>query len=50
MGEILGGQTAPDAASAWLKANPQAVDTWLSGVTTLDGKPGSDAVKAAVGL
>lgn len=50
MGEILGGQTAPDAASAWLKANPQALDTWLSGVTTLDGKPGSDAVKAAVGL
>ncbi|UHS64070.1 choline ABC transporter substrate-binding protein [Agrobacterium vaccinii] len=50
MGEILGGQTAPDAASAWLKANPQVLDTWLSGVTTLDGKPGSDAVKAAVGL
>jgi glycine betaine/proline transport system substrate-binding protein len=50
MGEILDGQTAPDAASAWLKANPQVLDTWLSGVTTLDGKPGSAAVKAAVGL
>ena len=50
MGEILDGQTATDAAKAWLKANPQAIDTWLSGVTTLDGKPGVDAVKASVGL
>ncbi|MGV1753178.1 choline ABC transporter substrate-binding protein [Agrobacterium sp. CG674] len=50
MGEILDGQTATDAATAWLKANPQAIDTWLSGVTTLDGKPGVDAVKASVGL
>lgn len=50
MGEILNGQTAADAATAWLKANPQAIDTWLSGVTTLDGRPGADAVKASVGL
>ena len=50
MGEILGGQTSTDAATAWLKANPKVIDTWLSGVTTLDGKPGDAAVKAAVGL
>ncbi|WP_284759736.1 choline ABC transporter substrate-binding protein [Agrobacterium sp. fls2-241-TYG-188a] len=50
MGDILGGQTAQDAAKAWLKANPGAIDTWLSGVMTLDGKPGAPAVKAAVGL
>ncbi|WP_311272818.1 MULTISPECIES: choline ABC transporter substrate-binding protein [unclassified Rhizobium] len=50
MGEILDGQTATDAATAWLKANPQAIDTWLSGITTLDGKPGAEAVKASVGL
>lgn len=50
MGEILGGQSAQDAATAWLKANPKAVDGWLSGVTTLDGKPGAEAVKASIGL
>ncbi|MBB3944285.1 glycine betaine/proline transport system substrate-binding protein [Rhizobium skierniewicense] len=50
MGEILGGQTSTDAATAWLKANPKIIDTWLSGVMTLDGKPGDAAVKAAVGL
>ncbi|MES5097882.1 choline ABC transporter substrate-binding protein [Agrobacterium sp. BA1120] len=50
MGEILGGQSAQEAATAWLKANPKAVDGWLSGVTTLDGKPGGEAVKASIGL
>ncbi|WP_413785927.1 choline ABC transporter substrate-binding protein [Agrobacterium sp. rho-13.3] len=50
MGEILAGQTATDAAKAWLKANPKSIDTWLNGVTTLDGKPGNEAVKAAIGL
>jgi glycine betaine/proline transport system substrate-binding protein len=50
MGEILAGQTSTNAATAWLKANPKIIDTWLSGVKTLDGKPGDAAVKAAVGL
>ncbi|XUY29358.1 choline ABC transporter substrate-binding protein [Agrobacterium sp. rho-8.1] len=50
MGEILAGQTSTDAATAWLKANPKIIDTWLSDVKTLDGKPGDAAVKAAVGL
>lgn len=50
MGEILGGQDAKAAATAWLKANPKAVDGWLAGVTTLDGKPGMEAVKVALGI
>ena len=35
-----------DAARKWLKANPGKLDTWLAGVTTVDGKPGLDAAKA----
>ena len=37
------------AAKAWLKANPEALDKWLEGVTTVDGKPGLEAVKSALG-
>ncbi len=33
-----------------LKANPAVLDTWLKGVTTLDGQPGDAAVKSALGL
>ncbi|SCB39090.1 choline ABC transporter substrate-binding protein [Rhizobium multihospitium] len=50
MGSILGGDSAKDAATAWLKAHPDALTPWLAGVTTIDGKPGLDAVKAAIGL
>lgn len=50
MGEILGGKDSKDAASAWLKANPSVLDTWLKGVTTLDGQPGDAAVKSSLGL
>ncbi|QYA14502.1 choline ABC transporter substrate-binding protein [Rhizobium sp. AB2/73] len=50
MGSILGGESAKDAATAWLKAHPDALTPWLSGVTTIDGKPGLQAVKAAIGL
>jgi glycine betaine/proline transport system substrate-binding protein len=50
MGTILGGEDPKAAAAAWLKANPTAVDPWLTGVTTLDGKPAADAVKASLGL
>ncbi|MET1079984.1 MAG: choline ABC transporter substrate-binding protein [Pseudomonas sp.] len=38
------------AAKAWLKANPQVLDGWLAGVTTYDGQPGLEAVKAKLGL
>ena len=49
MGKILNdGMDAKDAAKEWLAENPQAADAWLEGVTTLDGQPGGDAVKAAV--
>ncbi|MBS7539143.1 choline ABC transporter substrate-binding protein [Ancylobacter lacus] len=51
MGKILDeGQEPKAAARAWLKANPDALDGWLAGVSTLDGKPGLPAVKAALGL
>jgi len=47
MGKVLDEKQKPDAAAkAWLKANPQVLDTWLAGVTTVDGKPGLEAVKA----
>lgn len=49
MGNILNdGTEAPAAAKAWIAANPQPVAAWLDGVTTLDGKPGVDAVMASV--
>lgn len=51
MGKILDeGQDPQEAAAGWLKENPQAIDPWLDGVTTLDGEPGLPAVKAALGL
>ena len=49
MGKILDeGQSGEDAAKDWLSANPDALTPWLEGVTTLDGQPGADAVKAAI--
>jgi glycine betaine/proline transport system substrate-binding protein len=51
MGKILfDGEEADKAAEEWLKANPTAWTAWLDGVTTFDGKPGLDAVKASLGL
>jgi glycine betaine/proline transport system substrate-binding protein len=50
MGAILGGEDPKAAATAWLKANPKTVEPWLTGVTTLDGKPALPAVKTALGL
>lgn len=44
------GMSGDDAAAAWLKANPGALDAWLAGVTTFDGKEGLPAVKASLGL
>ena len=50
MGNVLDDKIKPDAAAkAWLKNNPQVLDTWLAGVTTIDGKPGLEAVKAKLG-
>ncbi|MBD1552906.1 choline ABC transporter substrate-binding protein [Pseudomonas typographi] len=39
-------KTNAEAARAWLKANPQVLDTWLAGVKTADGKDALAAVKA----
>ncbi|MDQ1184333.1 choline ABC transporter substrate-binding protein [Agrobacterium larrymoorei] len=50
MGSILDGEDAKAAATAWLKTNSKSLDGWLQGVTTLDGKPGEDAVKTKLGL
>jgi glycine betaine/proline transport system substrate-binding protein len=51
MGKILDDGMSPgDAAKEWLAQNPDVLDPWLDGVTTLDGEPGLPAVKAALGL
>lgn len=51
MGKILDdGLEGPKAAEAWLKANPAALDGWLKGVTTFDGKPGLAAARKSLGL
>jgi glycine betaine/proline transport system substrate-binding protein len=44
------GMSGDDAAAAWLKANPGALDAWLAGVTTLDGQDGLAAVKSSLGI
>lgn len=49
MGAVLNDNEKPEAAAtAWLKANPQVLDAWLAGVTSTDGKPAIDVVKAAL--
>lgn len=51
MDDILtDGATADDAAAAWLKANPGALDAWLAGVETIDGKNGLGAVRAHLSI
>ena len=48
MSDILDkGMTPAAAVRAYVKENPAALEKWLDGVTTLDGKPGLDAVKSA---
>ena len=43
------GQQPADAATAWLKAHPDAAAPWLDGVTTFDGGDGAAALTAALG-
>ncbi|WP_420014105.1 choline ABC transporter substrate-binding protein [Tateyamaria sp.] len=51
MGAILNDGAEPsDAATAWLSANPDALDGWLDGVTTVDGGDAMAAAKSALGL
>jgi glycine betaine/proline transport system substrate-binding protein len=48
MAAILDRHEPPDiAATEWLKANPTAVKTWLSGVLTFDGRPAQSALAHA---
>ncbi len=50
MGAILNDGAEPKAAAtAWLKANPDAIEPWLRGVTTFDGGDAAAAVKTALG-
>ena len=51
MSLILDDGMAPRvAAETWLSANPEPLETWLDGVTTLDGGDGLAAVRAHLGL
>jgi len=51
MGAILNDGEEPEAAaSAWLTANPDTLDSWLNGVTTLAGEDGLEAVRSHLGL
>ena len=48
MGKILdGGEKPEEAAAAWIKENADVLDTWLDGVTTVDG---GDAMEAVASL
>lgn len=44
------GVETPAAATQMMKDNPAKLDLWLKDVTTIDGKPGLDAVKAELGI
>lgn len=51
MGSILDDKMDPGkAATAWLKKNPDVLDTWLKGVKTVDGGDALPAVKKSLGL
>ncbi|MDZ5697938.1 choline ABC transporter substrate-binding protein [Chelativorans sp. M5D2P16] len=51
MGAILDeGQQPQAAAAAWLKENPETLEPWLEGVTTVEGDDGLEAVRAHLGL
>ncbi|MFI2769322.1 glycine/betaine ABC transporter substrate-binding protein, partial [Sulfitobacter sp. M22386] len=41
------GEKPEEAAAAWIKANADVLDTWLDGVTTVDG---GDAMEAVASL
>jgi glycine betaine/proline transport system substrate-binding protein len=44
------GMEVPAAARKMMIDHPEKVEAWLKDVTTIDGKPGLDAVKAELGL
>ncbi|QLC72732.1 choline ABC transporter substrate-binding protein [Pseudomonas sp. LPB0260] len=46
MEPIMGRESPDQVARDWLKANPQVVEAFLEGVTTVDGQPGQAAAVA----
>jgi glycine betaine/proline transport system substrate-binding protein len=44
------GMSAREAAEKWLKDNPEVLDSWLDGVTTVLGEPAAPAVRQGLGL
>ncbi len=44
------GLEAAAVAAQMMKDNPGKLESWLQGVTTIDGKPGLPAVKSALGI
>ncbi|MGB3540596.1 MAG: choline ABC transporter substrate-binding protein [Mesorhizobium sp.] len=51
MGHLINdGMQPQDAGLKAIKENPDKLDAWLKNVTTLDGKPGLEAVKKKLGL
>ncbi len=51
MGYLINdGMQPQDAGLKAIKQNPEKLTAWLAGVTTFDGKPGLEAVKAKLGL
>ncbi len=50
MQAILDGGDADDTAHDWLTAHPAVLESWLAGVTTLEGAPGLPALEAHLGL
>jgi glycine betaine/proline transport system substrate-binding protein len=46
MGAILdGGENPNEAAALWIEKNPEVLETWLAGVTHIDGSDGLESVK-----
>ena len=51
MGAILdGGEEPSEAATAWLRENPEVLEAWLAGVPAADGGDGLAAARAGLGL
>lgn len=51
MGYLINdGMQPQDAGLKAIRQNPEKLTAWLAGVTTFDGKPGLEAVKAKLGL
>ena len=51
MNLIMGdGMEVPAAATKMMQDHPEKLDAWLKDVTTIDGKPGLEPVKTALGI